>query len=142
MRKRIFFWWVLTNIIYNFFLINCDKNLSIISGAWLEGGGGGGSTLTFIKNWRKKNVLVLEKKNALIVVIYGLNFSFTMQLLGENFLGVFRRKSRIFFPTEPFFLVLYMIIYQSNLILKKLPCPKIFLVTRLNLSVENYLILK
>ena len=42
MRKRISFWWVLTNIIYNFFLINCDKNLSIISGAWLEGGGGGG----------------------------------------------------------------------------------------------------
>ena len=127
MRKRIFSWWVLTNITYNFFWINCDKNLSIISGAWL-GGGAGRSTLTFIKNW---------KKNVLIVVIYGLNFSFTMQ-----FLRVFRINSRRFFPAGPFFLALYMIIYQSDLILKKLPCPKKFLVTRLNLSVENYLILK
>ena len=54
MRKIIFFWWVLTNIIYNFFLINCDKNLSIISGAWLEGGGGGGLPWPLLKIEEKK----------------------------------------------------------------------------------------
>ena len=72
-----------------------------------------------------KSVLIW-RKNALIVVIYGLNFSFKMQ-----FLIVFRRKSQRFFPTAPFFFVLYMIAYQSALILRRLLWPKYFFVTRL-----------
>ena len=40
-------------------------------------------------------------KNALIVAIFGLNFSFKMQ-----YLRVFSRKNRISFPVGPFFLVL------------------------------------
>ena len=47
-----------------------------------------------------------------------------------QFLRVFRRKSRRFIPAELFFLVLYIISYQSALILKKLPCRKKFRVTR------------
>ena len=50
----------------------------------------------------EKSALILGK-NALIIVIYGLNLSFKMQ-----FLRVFRRKIRICFPTETFFLMLYM----------------------------------
>ena len=73
----------------------------------------------------EESTLILGK-NALIVVIYGLNFLFKMQ-----FLRVSRRKNRRFFPAGPFFLVLYMIVYQSALIPRKLPCPKKSLVTRL-----------
>ena len=51
-----------------------------------------------------------------------------------QFLRVSRRKNRIFSPEGPFFLVLYMIVYQSALISKKLLCPKNFLVTRLHLA--------
>ena len=65
-------------------------------------------------------------KNALIVVIYELNFSFKMQ-----FSRVSRRKKQKFFPKEPFFLVLYMIAHQSALTPRKLLYPKAFLVTRL-----------
>ena len=73
----------------------------------------------------EKSALIFWE-NALIVVIYVLNFSFKMQ-----FLRVSRRKNRRFFPAETFFLVLYMIAYQSALISRKLPCPKKFLATRL-----------
>ena len=52
-------------------------------------------------------------------------FSIQMQ-----FLIVSRRKSQEFFPTAPFFFVLYMIAYESVLILRKLICPKKFLVTQ------------
>ena len=55
------------------------------------------------------------------MVIYALNFSFKMQ-----FLRVSRRKNRIFLPAGPFFLLLYMIAYQSTLISRKLPCPQNF----------------
>ena len=48
-----------------------------------------------------------------------------------RFLIVSRRKSQEFFPTAPFFFVLYMIAYQSALIPRKLLCSKKFLVTRL-----------
>ena len=48
-----------------------------------------------------------------------------------QFLIVSRRKSQEFFPTAPFFFVLYMIAYQSVLIPRKLLCSKKFLVTRL-----------
>ena len=68
-------------------------------------------------------------KNALIVVICGLTFSFKIQVL-----KVSRRKNRKFFSVKPFFLVLYMIVYPSALISRKLPCPKKFLVTRLYLA--------
>ena len=61
----------------------------------------------------EKSALILGK-NFLIVVIYGLNFSFKMQ-----FLRVSRRKNRRFFPAWPFFFVLYMIDYQRALIPRK-----------------------
>ena len=48
-----------------------------------------------------------------------------------QFLIVSRRKSQEFFPTAPFFSVLYMIAYQNVLIPRKLLCSKTFLVTRL-----------
>ena len=48
-----------------------------------------------------------------------------------QFLRISRSKSWRFSPAGPFFLVLYMIAYQSALISRKLPCPKNFLVTRL-----------
>ena len=74
------------------------------------------------ENW-KKNPLH-QRKNALIVVIYGYNFSIKMK-----FLRVSRGKD--FFPAGPFFLVLQVNVYRSTLIRRKLPCPKKFLVTRL-----------
>ena len=46
----------------------------------------------------------------------------------NEFLRVFRRKSRRFFPVGPFLLALQMIIYQCALISKKSPCPKKFLI--------------
>ena len=79
------------------------------------------SPLTFLKIGKK--CLIFEK-NALIVVICVLNFSFKMQLL-----GVSRRKNWIFFPAGSFFLVLCMITYHSALISRKFPFPKNFLVT-------------
>ena len=72
------------------------------------------STLPFSKIGKSALILV---KNTLIVVIYGLNFSFKIQL----------RKSRRFFLVGPFF-VWYMIVYKSILISRKLPCPQKFLV--------------
>ena len=63
------------------------------------------------------------------MVIYGLNFSFKMQ-----FLRVSRNK------TGNFFLVLYMIIYQSALIPRKLPCPTKFLVTCLSWEYLLYIL--
>ena len=60
------------------------------------------------------------------MVIYELNFSIKIQLL-----RVSRRKSGNFFPAGPFLLVLYMTVYQSALILRKLPCPKNVLITRM-----------
>ena len=65
-------------------------------------------------------------KNALIILTYGWNFSFK-----GKFLRVARVKNRRFFPAGPFFFALQMIMYWSTLIPRKLPCPKIFLVTRL-----------
>ena len=49
-----------------------------------------------------------------------------MQFIG----GVSRRKNRRCFPAV-FFLLLYMTVYQSALIARKVPCLKNFLVTRL-----------
>ena len=57
------------------------------------------------------------------MVIYGFSFSFKMQ-----FKIVSRRKKMEFFPTAPFFLVLYMIAYQSALIQRQLLCLEKFLV--------------
>ena len=45
--------------------------------------------------------LTIKTINALIAVIYGLNFSFKMQ-----FLRVFKRKKQRFFLAEPFFFAL------------------------------------
>ena len=68
------------------------------------------------------------KKNALIVVIYGLNFLFKMQFLRAS-----RTKNRRFCSVGPFFLVPLMNVYRSALIPRKPPCPKKFLVTRLKI---------
>ena len=89
----------------------------------MEVGKGGGLPCPFLKIEKKCPNF---GKNAQIVVIYGLNLSFKMQ-----FLRVSRRKNRRFFPAGPFFLVLYMSVYQSALIPRKLPCPKKILVKRL-----------
>ena len=85
------------------------QNNQIFYGGW-----GGGGPVMFV-------VTCLFHKS-----IYGLNLSFKMQ-----FLRVSRRKNRRFFTAGPFFLVLYMSVYQSALIPRKLPCPKKFLVKRL-----------
>ena len=74
-----------------------------------------------------ENSALILGENALIVVICGLNFSFNMQSLRVSW-----RKSRRFFPAGPFFLMLYMIVYESVLIARKLPCPKKILVMRLS----------
>ena len=59
-------------------------------------------------------------KNALIVVIRGLSFSFKLQ-----FLRVRGRKNWKFFPAGLFFLVLWMIVFQSALMIpRKPPAPK------------------
>ena len=70
------------------------------------GGGGGKGLPCFFQKIGQK--CPNSGKNALIMVIYGLNFSFKMQ-----FLRVSRRKKQRFFATGPFVLVLYMIVYQS-----------------------------
>ena len=74
-------------------------------------GGGGGLPCPFSKIG-KKNILFLEKIT-LIVVIYGLNFSFKIQFLRAS-----RRKNRRFLPAGPFFLELHMIVHQSTVILE------------------------
>ena len=92
--------------------------------AKIRGGGGGGGVL-FQKLEKSAPTL---GKDALIVVNYELNFSFEMQ-----FLRVSRWKNQKFYPVGPLFLALYMVVYQSALIPRKLPCSKKFLVTRLNI---------
>ena len=86
--------------------------------AKLEGKGGGKSALIW-------------GKNAQIMVIYGLNFSYKMQ-----FFRLSRRKNLRLFRAGPFFLVLYVIHYQCSLIPRKLPYPKNILVasTRVGLN--------
>ena len=55
----------------------------------------------------------------------------TSHLNKMQFLIVSRRKSQEFFPTAPFFFVVYMIAYQTALIPRKLLCTKEFLITHL-----------
>ena len=55
-----------------------------------------------------------------------------------QFLRVSRKKTEIFPAGQNLFLVLYMIVYQSALIPRKLPNPKKFLVTRLTLKLMNF----
>ena len=74
-----------------------------------------GSQLDWEGEKLDKSVLTW-RKNTLIAVISGLNFSFKTQLL-----TVFWRKSEEFFPMAPFFFVLYMIAYQSVPNPKKTP---------------------
>ena len=87
----------------------------------LRGGGGEVSPALFRK--LEKSALIW-RKNAMIVVIYGYNFSIKMK-----FLRVSRGKPVDFFPVGPFFLVLQVNVYRSALIRRKVPCPKKFLVT-------------
>ena len=69
---------------------------------------------------------------AQIVVIYGLNFSFKMQ-----FLRVSRRQKRRFFRKGSFFRVLYLIVSQSALNLRKLPCS-LYIVGQKNRGWSQY----
>ena len=72
-----------------------------------------------------EKIALILSINVLNVVIYRLIFLFKMQFLR-------------FFPVgQNFFLLLYMIVYQSALFATKLPCPKTFLVTCLPDSKEN-----
>ena len=59
--------------------------------------GGGGEVSPALFQKLEKSALIW-RKNALIVVIYGYNFSFKMK-----FLRVSRGKTRRFFPARPFF---------------------------------------
>ena len=62
--------------------------------------GGKGAEVSFAFYWKlEKRTLILEK-NVLIVVIYGLNFSFQVQ-----FLRVSDGKKPEIFPAGPFFLM-------------------------------------
>ena len=66
----------------------------------------------------KKNALILGK-NALIVVICGLNFSFKIK-----FLRLSRRKNRRFFSAGPFSCCKWFFMKVPALIPIKLSCPK------------------
>ena len=87
-------------------------------------GEGGGRDLPYPFQKLEKSTLILGK-NALIVAIYGLNFSFKMPFLrvSKNEIGEFSLRDK------NLFLVLYIIIYQNALIPRKLPCSKKVLVT-------------
>ena len=91
-----------------------------------RGWDGRGLPCPFLK-YKEKCPDFLGKK-ALIRFIHGLDFSFKM--LFKVYLG---KKSPKFFPVGPFFLVLQLNVYRNVLILRNLPCPEKFLVTRLNL---------
>ena len=90
-----------------------------------RGGRGEGGVSPTLFQKLGKNALILGK-NALIALLYGLNFLFKMQ-----FLRVSRKKPGNFPAGQNLFLVLYMIVYQSALIPRKFPCPKKFPVTHL-----------
>ena len=76
--------------------------------------------------------MILEK-NALTGFIYGLNFSFKM------FWVYLEKKSPKIFPAGPFFLLLQLHVYRSALILRNLPRPEKFLVTRLRPETCNFI---
>ena len=96
-----------------------------ISGIQARNYGGKGEGLPCPFSKIGKSNLIFGK-DALILVIYGLHFSFKMQ-----FLRVSRRKKQRFFLAKLFFLVFYTIVYQNDLIPRKLPCSKRLLVMRL-----------
>ena len=74
----------------------------------------------------KKSALIFEK-STLIVFIYGLNFS--LKMLFEEYLG---KKSPKFYQWRLSVVCCRLNVYRSDLVLINLPCPKKFLVTRLN----------
>ena len=77
----------------------------------------------------EKSVLIFGK-NAQTVINYGLNSSFKMQFLIKSF----QEKKPLIFLCGAFFSRLFMIVYQSALIPRKLPCPKKFLDVHLNVA--------
>ena len=74
--------------------------------------------------WKLEKIALILGNNALIAVIYGLNFSFKVQFLKGS-----RRKKN--FLARPSFFLLYMIIYRSVRISRKQLSPKKILVTPL-----------
>ena len=121
------------NFTWGFYLFRFRQSHSMLSTRiifmseciWPKSGEEGGGGVLFQKLEKSAPTL---GKDALIVVNYELNFSFEMQ-----FLRVSRWKNQKFYPVGPLFLALYMVVYQSALIPRKLPCSKKFLVTRLNI---------
>ena len=95
------------------------------SGNWM--GGGGESPLPLPFFW------ILEKERP----IFWKKFTDC-----DKFLRVSSRKNWKFLPVRSFFFVLQMIVYQSALIPRKLPCPKKFLVAYLDTPVLNPMVWK
>ena len=88
-----------------------------------RGGRGEASPALFRK---LEKIVVIWRKNAQILVIYGYNFSFKMK---------FQTKKPEIFPCGAFLSrVVGKNVYRSSLIRRKLPCPKKFLVMRLRFS--------
>ena len=74
--------------------------------------------------WKLEKIALILGNNALIAVIYGLNFSFKVQFLKGS-------RSKKNFLARPSFFLLYMIIYRSVRISRKQLSPKKILVTPL-----------
>ena len=91
--------------------------------------GGGGLPCPFFKIWKK--VPQFWGKCP------GYGHLWVTFLIWNAVFKSFQDKISEIFPCGVFFFVLYMIIYQSALIPRKLPCPKKFLVTRLKTTVSR-----
>ena len=95
------------------------------SDAQLEGEGGD-DYLALFQNFLK-SALILEK-NALNIFACGLNFLFKIKCC---FQCIQEKNLRNFFLRSLFLVCYRLNVYQGALILRNLPCPEKFLVTRL-----------
>ena len=102
------------------------------TGAQLVGGGVGALPLLFLENW--KMCPNLGEKIPWLSLSMG-----KISHLKENFWQFPVEKIRNFFPAGLFLFVLQVNVYQSALIPRRLPCPKKFLVMRLQNPQRNQL---
>ena len=86
----------------------------ITTGAWLEGEVGEVSPAL---SWKLEKSVLILRKSVLILVIFGLNFSFKMQ-----FLSLPRRKNLKFFLFGLSSFSFWWKVFQSAIIQRKLPC--------------------
>ena len=86
----------------------------ITTGAWLEGEVGEVSPAL---SWKLGKSALILRKSVLILVIFGLNFSFKMQ-----FLSLSSRKNLKFFLFGLSSLSFWWNVFQSAIIQRKLPC--------------------